>query len=295
MSRAGGAGRADPLDGGGTGADLEWVTATDTSEEQMESPRGDLDQRDYVQSLERGIAVILAFADHRPQLSLAEVAATTGLTRPTARRLLLTLQALGFVESKDHVFSLTPRVLALGYAYLSSLDLTQVAQPIMERVVAATQEACTLSTLDGPDIVYVSRVPTRRITSITLAVGTRLPAHASAMGHVLLADLPEADRRRLLAEAEIVALTPWTTTDPDELEKRLVRVREQGWASVDQELEEGLRSIAAPVRGHDGRVFAALGMSSTARSPAEIERHLPALLEAAAEISERLGDAARSR
>jgi IclR family pca regulon transcriptional regulator len=250
----------------------------------------ELDQRDYVQSLERGLAVILAFADHHPRLSLSDVAEATGLSRPTARRLLLTLESLGYVRAEDRSFSLTPRVLALGYAYLNSLDLTAIAQPVMERVVAEAQEACTLATLDGSDVVYVNRVSARRLSSLSLVVGTRLPAHASAMGQVLLADLAPADLCRYREGAELVALTPRTLTAEDALTARLGQVRDRGWAQADQELEEGLRSIAVPVRGSDGRVFAALGISSTAGSMSTlVERHLSLLQASAAEISAGLG------
>jgi IclR family transcriptional regulator, pca regulon regulatory protein len=250
----------------------------------------ELDQRDYVQSLERGLAVILAFADHHPRLSLSEVAGATGLSRPTARRLLLTLEALGYVRSEGRSFSLTPSVLALGYAYLNSLDLTAIAQPVMEELVSEAQEACTLATLDGSDVVYVSRVSTRRLTSLTLAVGTRLPAYASAMGQVLLADLSPADLRRYLDRTELVALTSHSLTTEDALVERLAQVRDRGWAQADQELEEGLRSIAVPVRGSDGRVFAALGLSSTAGPVSTlVERHLSMLQASAAEISAGLG------
>jgi IclR family pca regulon transcriptional regulator len=250
----------------------------------------ELDQRDYVQSLERGLAVILAFADRHPRLSLSEVAAATGLSRPTARRLLLTLEALGYVQAEGRSFSLTPRVLSLGYAYLNSLDLTAIAQPVMERLVSEIQEACTLATLDGSDVVYVSRVSARRLTSLTLAVGTRLPAYASAMGQVLLADLAPADLRRYLDRTELEALTPYTLATEDALVERLAQVRAQGWAEADQELEYGLRSIAVPVRGSDGRVFAALGISSTAGAMATlVERHLAGMQASAAEISAGLG------
>lgn len=250
----------------------------------------ELDQRDYVQSLERGLAVILAFADHHPRLTLSEIAESTGLSRPTARRLLLTLEALGYVRAEDRSFSLTPRVLALGYAYLNSLDLTAIAGPVMERLVSEAQEACTLATLDGSDVVYVSRVSARRLSSLTLAVGTRLPAYASAMGQVLLADLASADLRRYLERTELVPLTSQTLTTEDALGERLAQVRDRGWAQADQELEEGLRSIAVPVRGSDGRVFAALGISSTAGAmDTLVERHLAAMLTSAAEIGAALG------
>jgi IclR family pca regulon transcriptional regulator len=250
------------------------------------------EQRDYVQSLERGLTVILAFSDHHPRLSLAEVASITGLSRPTARRILLTLRELGYVRSEGRLFALTPRVLALGYAYLSSLNLTEIAQPHMEKAVAATHEACSLSMLDDTDVVYVTRVPTSRVTSITLATGTRLPAHATAMGHVLLANLPQGELDRYFARADLRALTAHTPRTPEELLPRLAVVREQGWAMVEHVLEEGLRSIAAPIRAADGRVISALGMSAAAASATVTtlrEEHLPIMLRAAEQISHELG------
>jgi IclR family pca regulon transcriptional regulator len=238
------------------------------------------------------LAVILAFSDHRPRLSLAEIAQFTGLSRPTVRRVLLTLEQLGYVRSEGRQFFLTPRVLALGYAYLSSLNLTEIAQPHMERFVQKINEACSLSTLDDVDVVYISRVPTRRITSLTLATGTRLPAHATAMGHVLLASLPETELQRYFARAELQPLTSRTIRTQQELVERLREVRSQGWARIDQELEEGLRSIAAPVRGADGRVIAAVGMSASVASVSEKrirEECVPLLVETARKISDQLG------
>ncbi len=256
----------------------------------MSQARGDIDQRDYVQSLERGLAVIMAFADHHPPLSLSEVAAAAGLSRPTARRLLITLEALGYVRADGRRFWLTPRVLSLSYAYLNSLDLPAIAQPVMERIVSEAQEACTLATLDGQDVVYVSRLGLRRTSSLSLAVGTRLPAYASAMGQVLLADLMPADLRRYLDEVDLVRLTSRTLTTEAALTERLTQVRAQGWAVVDQELDEGTRSIAVPVRGDDSRVFAALGLSSSAR-PVDtlVEQYLSLLQVGAAQISKALG------
>jgi len=250
------------------------------------------DQREFIQSLARGLAVILAFSDHHPSLTLSRCAELTGLSRPTVRRVLLTLQQLGYVRSEGRSFALTPRVLALGYAYLSSLNLPVIAQPWMEELVADTREACSLSTLDDTDIVYVTRVATHRRPSLTLATGTRLPAHATAMGHVLLADLPKGELDHYLARAELQPLTARTVRTPEELLRRLDSARAQGWAMVEQELEEGLRSVAAPVRGADGRVIAALGMSASVASADEEtmrERFAPLLVRAAAEISERLG------
>lgn len=250
----------------------------------------DLDQRDYVQSLERGLSVILAFADHHPALTLSEVAAATGLSRPTARRLLLTLEVLGYVRTDRRTFSLTPRVLALGYSYLNSLDLTTIAQPVLEHIVAEADEACTIATLDGTDVVYVNRIAARRVASLAFAVGTRQPAYMSAMGHVMLADLAPADLRRYLDRAEFIPHTPHTISSEEELVARLADVRARGWAEVDQELEAGVRSIAVPIRGSDGRVFAGLGMSSISRGmEALVEMGIPLLREGAATISTGLG------
>src|ERR1700733_4787595 len=216
---------------------------------------------DYVQSLERGLAVIRAFdAEHR-ELALSEVARSTGLTRAAARRFLLTLVKLGYVNHSQGRFSLRPRVLELGYAYLSSLSLPEVALPHMEALVTQVNESCSISVLDDTDVVYVARVPTRRIMSITLAVGTRLPAFVTSMGRVLLAGLPEEELEERLARIEIVPLTSHTVKDKDSLRAILVTVRSQGYAATDQELEEGLRSLAVPLRSASGAVSAALNLS----------------------------------
>ncbi|MGH2914103.1 MAG: IclR family transcriptional regulator domain-containing protein [Solirubrobacteraceae bacterium] len=216
---------------------------------------------DFVQSLERGLMVIRAFdAEHR-ELGLSEVARISGLTRAAARRFLLTLARLGYVSFADGRFALTPRVLELGYAYLSSLSLPEVAQPHMEALVARVNESSSISVLDDTEIVYVARVPTRRIMSITLWVGTRLPAYATSMGRVLLAALPEDELRARLDRTELRPLSAHTITDAGELVAALERVRRQGWAAVDQELEEGLRSLAVPIHDSTGAVVAALNVS----------------------------------
>jgi IclR family transcriptional regulator, pca regulon regulatory protein len=216
---------------------------------------------DFVQSLERGLLVIRAFdAEHR-ELGLSEVARISGLTRAAARRFLLTLEKLGYVTLSEGRFSLTARVLELGYAYLSSLTLPEVAQPHMEALVARVNESSSISVLDGTDVVYVARVPTRRIMSITLSVGTRLPAFATSMGRVLLAALPEAELNTRLDGMELRPLSAHTITDPATLRAILERVRHQGWAAVDQELEEGLRSLAVPIHDASGTVIAALNVS----------------------------------
>ncbi|MHB1568631.1 MAG: IclR family transcriptional regulator domain-containing protein [Solirubrobacteraceae bacterium] len=216
---------------------------------------------DFVQSLARGLTVIRAFdAEHR-ELGLSEVARLSGLTRAAARRFLLTLTALGYVQFDGGRFSLTPRVLELGYSYLSSLTLPEVAQPHMEALVARVNESSSISVLDGTEVVYVARVPTRRIMSITLSVGTRLPAYATSMGRVLLAGLADDDLQERLDRIELHPLSSHTITDRARLMLALERVRSQGWAAVDQELEEGLRSLAVPIRDGSGAVVAALNVS----------------------------------
>jgi IclR family pca regulon transcriptional regulator len=241
-----------------------------------------------LQSLERGIAVLQVFSQERPALTLSEVARLTGITRATARRILLTLEKLGHVRSDGRLFSLTPRVLTLGWAYLSSLNLWEVAQPLMEDLVEKTKESTSAATLDLPDIVYVARVPTRRIMTIALGVGTRLPAHATSMGRVLLADLPEAELDRYLAETHLERFTKRTVVDPDRLRAIVGQVRKQGFALVDEELEIGLRSIAAPIKRADGGTIAALNVSAAASRVSVDElrgRFLSLLLETTSLIS----------
>jgi IclR family transcriptional regulator, pca regulon regulatory protein len=245
-----------------------------------------------LQSLERGIAVIQVFSRERPALTLSEVARLTDTTRATARRILLTLERLGHVRSDGRLFSLTPRVMTLGWAYLASLNLSELAQPLMEDLVERTKESCSIATLDPPDIVYVARVPTRRIMTIALGVGARLPAHATSMGRVLLAGLPDDALERFLDETSLEQFTEQTITEPDELRDAVERVREQGWALVDQELETGLRSVAAPIRRASCGTIAAINVSAAVHRVSIEEfrmRILPALLETADSISSAAG------
>jgi IclR family pca regulon transcriptional regulator len=254
----------------------------------------DGDRRQSLQSLERGIAVIQVFSRERPALTLSEVARLTGITRATARRILLTLEEVGHVRSDGRLFSLTPRVLSLGWAYLSSLNLWDVTQPLMEELADRTKESCSVATLDLPDVVYVARVPTRRIMTISLGVGTRLPAHCTGMGRVLLAALPDSELDDFLADVELEAFTERTITDAAGLRQAIERVGEEGWALVDQELEMGLRSIAAPLRA-EGRTIAALNVAvAAARVPLDdlLGTMLPELLRTAQLISTAL-DASR--
>ena len=243
---------------------------------------------DFVQSLERGLAVIRAFGPDREHLSLSEVAEATGLTRAAARRFLLTLLQLGYVRSDGRKFSLRPRVLELGYAYLSGLSLPDVAAPHMEELVARLHESSSISVLDGQHIVYVVRVPTKRIMTVAISVGTRFPAYATSMGRVLLAALPPDELERYLAEAApLEPLTDRTVTDPARLRELLAQVAEQGYAIVDQELEEGLRAVAVPIRGATDVGTAAINVSAHAArvSMAALrEQILPVLLDTVAQI-----------
>jgi len=244
-------------------------------------------ERDFVQSLARGLTVIQALARPGPGSTLTEVAREAGLSRAAARRFLLTLQELGYVRGDGRIFALTPRVLELGYAYLSALTLPELAQPHLEELVERVHESSSVSVLDGREIVYVARVPTRRIMTVAISVGTRFPAHATSMGRVLLAGLPPRGLAAFLTGPPLERRTARTIVDPAALEAELARVRERGFALADQELEEGLRSIAVPVRDPDGSVVAAVNCSSTARRPAEDMRRglLPPLRETAAGIA----------
>lgn len=251
----------------------------------------------FVQSLERGLAVIRSFTPETPAMTLSEVARATDLTRAAARRFLLTLTDLGYVRTDGRLFTLTPRVLELGYAYLSSAGLPEVAQPHLERLAAEVRESSSMSVLDGDDIVYVARVPTSRIMAVAISVGTRFPAYVTSMGRVLLAGRPIEELDAYFGRLTLRQLTPHTVASYAALKTELDRTRKQGWAIVDQELEEGLRSVAAPIRDRDGQVVAATNVSVHASriSTADIRRDLlPALLATTARIEADLEIATRS-
>jgi IclR family pca regulon transcriptional regulator len=246
---------------------------------------------DFVQSLDRGLAVIRSFGPDRERLSLSEVARATGLTRAATRRFLLTLVKLGYVRHDGREFSLRPRVLELGYAYLSGLALPEIAAPHLEELVAKVRESSSISVLDGQHIVYVARVPTKRIMTVAISVGTRFPAYAASMGRVLLADLTDEDLDRHLAEADLESFTSRTVTDPARLREIVRETGRVGYSIVDQELEEGLRAIAAPIHSSDGAVTAAINLAvhaSRVSMAAMRSELLPALLETAHRIEEDL-------
>lgn len=244
--------------------------------------------RDFIQSLERGLAVINSFSRDRQTQTLSEVAQQAGLTRATARRILLTLSELGYVSQNGRGFTLTPKVLDLGYSFLSSFRVVELAQQPMERLVDEVKESSSMSILDDTEIVYVARVPTTRIMTIALALGSRLPVYPTSMGRVLLAGLSDEEVADYLDKTKLRQLTPHTVTDPTELWEKLQEVRSQGYALVDQELEEGVRSIAAPITNSRGDVIAAMNISchaarvTVARMKSEFK---PRLLATAQEIS----------
>ena len=245
----------------------------------------------YVQSFARGLEVIRSFSASAPRQTLTEVAARSGLTRAGARRILLTLQALAYVTTDGKYFSLTPRILDLGFAYLSSMPIWNLAEPVMEALVAEVKESCSAAVLDNTDIVYVLRVPTHKIMSISLGVGSRLPAYCTSMGRMLLSALPEAEMLECLQKSELQARTKYTVTDVQELAARIAQVRKQGWSLVNQELEEGLVSMAAPITNRSGQTVAALNISGQANrtsAKAMQDAMLPQLLAAAQNISRML-------
>ena len=219
----------------------------------------------FVQSLARGLAVIRTFDAAHPEMTLSEVAQRAALSRATARRFLLTLVELGYVRTDGRVFSLTASVLQLGFAYLSGLSLPELAQPHLEELSRKLGESTSAAVLDGGEIAYIARVSTRRIMTVGITVGTRFPAYATSMGRVLLAGLPPAELDEYLAQARIRALTPQAVGSKEGLVAVLDKVRIQGWCLLDQELELGLMSMAAPIRGRDGRVAAAINVSMQAQ------------------------------
>jgi IclR family pca regulon transcriptional regulator len=242
----------------------------------------------FVQSFARGLAVIRAFSAGSPSQTLSEVAARTGLTRAGARRILLTLQELGYIQQDGRSFYLTPRILDLGYAYHSTMPLWNLAEPMMEELVARVHESSSASVLDDTEIVYVLRVPTKKIMTINLAIGTRLPAYCTSMGRVLLGGLSDEALKDTLARSQLRARTARTVTSAAQVRKIIQTDRDKGWSMVNQELEEGLCSLSVPLRGRNGNVIAALNVSSqVSRTPpqAMAKRFLPMLREAAERIN----------
>lgn len=223
-----------------------------------------INARDFSTSLARGLRVITAFDRDNDEMTLSEVSRRSDMTRAAARRYLLTLCELGYVAGDGKYFRLTPRVLELGFAFLTSMHIWERAQPFMEQLTEQVNESCSISVLEGNDIVYVARVPTKRIMSVALGIGTRLPAYCTSMGRVLLADQRPSELDAFFQHGQFAALTPHTITDPVALREIIAEVRRNGYAVVDQELEIGLRSIAVPIRNQAGRVLAAMNVSGHA-------------------------------
>jgi len=250
---------------------------------------GRLRERDFVRSLERGLAVIAALGRPGPGLTLPEIARAIGANRPGARRALATLEQLGYVRRDERRFSLTPKVLDLGHGYRSGLALPDVARPHLQRLLEATDEFCSISVLDGQQTMCVARAAPARLVNLAMPVGTRLPAYATCVGRVLLADLGPEALDAYLHSVELRPLTPTTLVTRTALRDELDRVRRQRWAVVDQELELGLRSAAAPIRDTGGRVVAAANVGALAGRVTvdTLRRRLLPPLRATAESIER--------
>ncbi len=246
----------------------------------------------FMSSLARGLAVIDAFHERKRQLTIAQISHRTAIPRAAVRRCLHTLVKLGYVCCDGRTYTLLPKVLTLGHAYLSSTPLAVAAQPFLDRLSEQLREACSLATLEGDEVLYLACTATaQRFLSVEIRVGTRLPAYCTSLGQVLLAALDEACLDEYLAGATLAARTSRTLCEPQALRERLAEVRAQGWCFIDQELEAGLRSIAVPVHDAEGRVLAAMSVSGHAArvSRAELEmRYLPALQAASRELSAQL-------
>ncbi|GIE76678.1 IclR family transcriptional regulator [Actinoplanes philippinensis] len=242
---------------------------------------------DFIEALARGLDVLRTFRPGTPSMTLSEIAGLTGLARPTVRRILITLETLGYVRGAGRGYALTPRVLDLGMAYVHSLSMWDVARPHMEKLVAQTGESTSMAQLDGSDIVYVARVAVPKIVTLAVSIGTRFPAAATSMGKVLLAALPPAAVPGVLAEPSRSGIAArWQPAD-SELETALREVRAKGWALADQDLAPGIRSVATGVRDGDGNVIAALNVTvHAAETSVEtlLDDHLPRLLRTAADI-----------
>jgi IclR family pca regulon transcriptional regulator len=251
---------------------------------------------DFVEALARGLDIITAFSPTATALTVSDAAARTSLPRPTARRLLMTLEELGYVRSSNGLYTLTTKVLELGTTYIAALGIWEVARPHLEGLVAQTGESSSMSQLDGSDIVYVARVPVPKIIALSVHIGTRFPAVATSMGHVLLADLPRPRLLEVLRTPSQSGIIPRIRPPRRELERELETVRKRGWALSDERLSLGIRSIAAPVRDASGTTVAAVNVTVHAAETSVSElrrRHLPLLLATAEDITREWANLAR--
>ncbi|MEB7505501.1 IclR family transcriptional regulator domain-containing protein [Arthrobacter koreensis] len=247
---------------------------------------------EVIDSVAKALALLEVFSVEESALTISRAAALTGLTRPTARRILLTLTNLGFAVQNEGRFSLTPKVLRLGFGYLASLPFWETAQPHLRQLAQSVGESCSMATLDGDEIVYLARIPAQQSVAIPLSTGSRLPAYATSLGKVMLATLSEDEFTAYLERTPLDALTPQTITDPELLRREIDQVRSQGFAIVDGEREVGVRSAAAPVHLRDGRTPAAINLSANGMRVSKeqlLERFVPELLRTAGAISSELG------
>ena len=242
----------------------------------------------FMTSLARGLAVIKAFSDQRRAMTIAQLSHKTGIPRAAVRRCLYTLKQLGYAESEANNFYLKPKILSLGYSYLSSTPLTVSAQPALNQISRELNESCSLGVLEEHEVIYISRSQSSRVMSVALNAGSRIPAYCSSMGRVLLSTLSEDDLSAYFSKVRMVAYTDRTVTEESALRDILNGVRQRGYAVVEEELEIGLRSIAVPVRGASGMPVAALSVGAQANRTdrSQLEQGiLPTLLNTASDLS----------
>ena len=247
----------------------------------------DSSKKDFVEALARGLEVIRSFDRIHAKQTISQISERTLLARPTVLRLLLTLEELGYVRNQDNLYSLTPKVVDLGMAYVSALGLYGTAKPHMENLSKEVDQTISLAELDGSDIVYTGRVEVPKIVSVGVTVGARLPSASTALGRVLLAAVPDSELHNVLSTPSLSMYMPRTRFTAEQIRPRLQTVREQGWAESDEDLQYGVQAIAAPIRGEDGQVFAAIGLgthTSEIEKGIVRERYLPLLLETARNI-----------
>lgn len=253
------------------------------------------EQPEVIDSVAKALGLLQVFSQTNPTLTISKAAELAQLTRPTARRILLTLAHLGFAESDGRNFSLTPKVLRLGFGYLAALPYWETAQPHLRQLAKDFEESCSMATLDEDEIVYLARIPADRNMAISLSTGSRLPAYATSLGKVMLAWLTPEALENYLKRVELNPLTPTTITNPERLREELARVRQNGFAVVDGEREVGVRSAAAPIRIRNGSVVAAINVSANSMRVSHeklVESYVPKLLHTAEAISSELGFAA---
>lgn len=247
----------------------------------------DSSRKDFVEALARGLEVIRSFDRIHAKQTISQISERTLLARPTVLRLLLTLEELGYVRNQDNLYSLTPKVVDLGMAYVSALGLYGAAKPHMENLSKEVDQTISIAELDGSDIVYTGRVEVPKIVSVGVTVGARLPSASTALGRVLLAAVPDSELHVVLSTPSLSMYMPRTRFTAEQIRPRLQTVREQGWAESDEDLQYGVQAIAAPIRGEDGQVFAAIGLgthTSEIEKGTVRERYLPLLLETARSI-----------